>query len=499
MPTSEGFSPIPSLAAAPMVTAASDASDATVLGVPVGTSGALPSEAGSDRDTLGRAGFDATVGSTLVLPGTGGQVVVLVGVGDAAELSVAGLRDAAAAFATTARGQGSLAVRLPEGAQVPLPDATATVVEGVLLARYRYEPLHHNDAIGRGSGSTAVDQLVVVDGDAAGVARGTAMARATTLARDLANTPHSHLTASMFAGLCVGLGEQFGFGVEVFDEDAIADLRLGGLMAVNRGSSEPPRMVKLSYRPQGPATGRLGMVGKGIMYDSGGISIKPSDRVHAQMKNDMTGAATVVAAFTALRDLGCTTEVTGWLMCTDNMPSSTAIGLGDVHTARNGTTVEVLDTDAEGRLVMADALVLADESDCEAVVDIATLTGSVVRALGPDMAGVLGTHQGVVDQVTAAAEATDEPVWQMPLWQPYRRKFDRSSVADLPNLASADTPDLIASSLFLSHFVGDTPWAHIDIASTAQNEEGRTWHPVGCSGFGARLLAQLALDFEPTR
>jgi leucyl aminopeptidase len=331
------------------------------------------------------------------------------------------------------------------------------------------------------------------------VARGTAMVRATTLARDLANTPHSHLTATTFAELCVGLGEQFGFGVEVFDEDAIAELRLGGLMAVTRGSAEPPRMVKLSYAPHGSATGRLGMVGKGLMYDSGGISIKPSSRVHAQMKNDMSGAATVIAAFCALGELGCTTEVTGWLMCTDNMPSGTAIGLGDVYTARNGTTVEVLDTDAEGRLVMADALVLADESDCDAVIDIATLTGSAVRALGPDMAAVLGTDQGIVEQVKAAADATDEPVWQMPLWQPYRRKFDRSSVADLPNLASPDTPDVIASSLFLSHFAGDTPWAHIDIAGPSQNEEGRTWHPLGCSGFGARLLAQFAVDFEPTR
>ena len=183
MPNSELFSPIPSIAAAPLVTAAEAAPDATVLGVPVGTSGELPSEAGSDRDALELAGFGATIGSTLVLPGSDGQVVVLVGIGDAAELSVAGLRDAAAAFATATRGQGSLALRLPEGTGVSLTDATVAVVEGVLLARYRYEPLHHNDAIGRGSGSTAVDQLVVVGGDAAGVARGVAMARATTLDR----------------------------------------------------------------------------------------------------------------------------------------------------------------------------------------------------------------------------------------------------------------------------------------------------------------------------
>jgi leucyl aminopeptidase len=494
---STDFSPIPSVTQAANVTAAPDAPDGVVLGVPVASSGDLPAEATVTREALERLGFDAAIGSTFLLPGSQGIDVVLVGVGERAELTGAGLRDAAAAFAGAVSARASLAFRLPTDIAVSTADATAAVVEGVVLARYRYEPLHHNDALGRGSAATPVEQLVVVGGDDAGIARGTAMTRATTLARDLANTPHSHLTASVFAELCVSLGAQFGFEVEVFDEDAIRELRLGGLLAVNRGSTEPPRMVKLSYRPEGTATGKLGMVGKGIMYDSGGISIKPSNRVHAQMKNDMTGAATVIAAFTALADLGCPSEVTGWLMCTDNMPSGTAIGLGDVYTARNGTTVEVLDTDAEGRLVLAEALVLADESDCQAVIDIATLTGSVVRALGPDMAGVLGTSQTMVDQVKAAADATDEPVWQMPLWEPYRRKFDKSSVADLPNLAGPDTPDVIASSLFLSHFVGDTPWAHVDIAGTAQTEEARTWHPMGCSGFGARLLAQLAVSFEP--
>jgi leucyl aminopeptidase len=229
------------------------------------------------------------------------------------------------------------------------------------------------------------------------------------------------------------------------------------------------------------------------MYDSGGIALKPGDEVHAQMKNDMSGAAAVLGAMAFLKDLGCPTTVTGWLMCTDNMPSGTAMALGDVITMRGGTTVEVVNTDAEGRLVMADAIVLATEEDHDAIVDIATLTGACMRALGTEVAGVMGNDQGLVEQVRAAAEATDEPVWQLPLEQRYRKELD-SPVADLRNLGGANG-GAITAALFLAEFAGDTPWAHIDIAGTAQSTGDSGWRTAGTTGFGARLLAQLALDF----
>jgi leucyl aminopeptidase len=202
----------------------------------------------------------------------------------------------------------------------------------------------------------------------------------------------------------------------VFDEVALAELGCGGLLGVNGGSAEPPRMVKATYRPDGagPDTPHLSIVGKGIMYDSGGISLKPGDAVHATMKNDMSGAAAVVGALSALRAVGCPTAVTAYLMCTDNMPSGTAMALGDVLTVRGGTTVEVINTDAEGRLVMADALVLATEEPTDAIVDIATLTGACMRALGTQVGGVMGNHQGLIDQIRACADRTDEPLWQLP-------------------------------------------------------------------------------------
>jgi leucyl aminopeptidase len=326
------------------------------------------------------------------------------------------------------------------------------------------------------------------------VARGRAYAAVGQLARDLANTPHSHLNATGLADLATALGPERGLEVEVFDKEALLELGCGGLLGVNAGSAEPPRMIKLTYRPaSGEPSGRLTFVGKGIMYDSGGIALKPGDEVHAQMKNDMSGAAAVLAAMSALAELGCPVGVTGYLMCTDNMPSGTAMALGDVITIRGGTTVEVINTDAEGRLVMADALVLATEEPTDAIVDIATLTGACMRALGTQVAGVFGNHQGLVDQITAAADATDEPVWQLPLERRYRKELD-STVADLRNLGGANA-GAITAALFLAEFVGDVPWAHIDIAGTAQSTGDASWRTAGCSGFGARLLLQLAMSF----
>jgi leucyl aminopeptidase len=231
------------------------------------------------------------------------------------------------------------------------------------------------------------------------------------------------------------------------------------------------------------------------MYDSGGLSLKPGDEVHAQMKNDMSGAAAVLAAMSGLRASGCRAEVTAFLMCTDNMPSGTAMALGDVLTIRGGTTVEVINTDAEGRLVMADAIVLATEAGFDAIIDVATLTGACMRALGTEVAGVMGNDQSLVDQIRSAAAATDEPVWQLPLEPRYRKQLD-SNVADLRNLGSANA-GAITAALFLAEFAGDTPWAHIDIAGTAQSEGDAGWRTAGCTGFGARLTLRAALDFEP--
>ncbi len=462
---------------------------ATAVAVFVPSDGQVPAELGLDRGRLAGAGFDGSIGSSLVDPGGDGAVRIAVGVGPRAALTAAGVRTAAAAFARAARAHARLAVPVGGLAGVDPGLAAQAVVEGVLLARYSY------DSLRRDAKGAALEAVTIVGdaGTAAGAERGRHLAAATSLARDLANTPHSHLNAMALAGIVTALAGERGLDVEVFEKDALVEMGCGGLLGVNQGSAEPPCLIKLTYVPSGAPTGRLALVGKGIMYDSGGLALKPGDEVHAQMKNDMSGAAAIVGAMAELRALDCRTQVTAYLSCTDNMPSGTAMALGDVITMRGGTTVEVINTDAEGRLVMADALVLATEEPVDAVVDIATLTGACMRALGTQVAGVIGNDDDLIGQVRAAAESTDEPVWPLPLEARYRKELE-SSIADLKNLGGANA-GAITAGLFLAEFVGDTPWAHLDIAGTAQSTGDAGWQTAGCTGFGARLLAELAVGF----
>lgn len=472
------------------------AATVTALGIPVLATGEVPQEFGLSRDRLKAAGFTARPGSTLVIPRADGPTLVAVGLGSADELDASRIRDAAAAFAQAASTQDRLAFSL-DGIGKPA-EAAQAAVEGILLARYEYA------GFGREQKGRPVEEICLVatseqqTAARSGAERGQAYAKATILARDLANTPHSHLTATQLAELAVKLGKENGFEVEIFDKPALQKLNCGGLLGVNAGSVEPPRMIKLTYRPKQKSSGHLAVVGKGIMYDSGGISLKPNDNIHARMKNDMSGAAAVLAAVAELPELGCTTTVTGYLMCTDNMPSGTAMALGDIITTHAGKTVEVNNTDAEGRLVMCDALALAAEEKHDAIIDIATLTGSVMRALGTDIAGLFGNDESLIDQVKHAAVATGEPVWQLPLHTPYRKALD-SDVAAMRNAGptGGTQPDGIVAAMYLAEFVGDVPWAHVDICGTAWNERDQLWHRAGCSGFGARLLVELAINFRP--
>ncbi|HMK12945.1 MAG TPA: leucyl aminopeptidase [Acidimicrobiales bacterium] len=490
MPASPAFSPTPSLdpdEQAEVRVVRSGTGRATALGVLVGSSGSVPAALGIDRRKLTSSGFTGAAGETLVIP-TASPVLVAVGIGAPAAVDATVLRTAGAAVARAAAAHSRVAVSIEGVKAIEAATATQAIVEGALLARYRYNPLRTAPK------GTALSSLVVVEGDEEGARRGRAFAAATSLARDLANTPHSHLNASQIADIAVKLGRQTGLKVEVFDEKALVTLGCGGLLGVNAGSAQPPRMIKLTYKPKGTPSGRLTFVGKGIMYDSGGLALKPGDEVHAQMKNDMSGAAAVLAAMSQLAAVDGSAQVVGYLMCTDNMPSGTAMALGDVLTIRGGKTVEVINTDAEGRLVMADALVLATEEPTDAIVDIATLTGACMRALGTQIAGVMGNDQHLVDRIREAAEDTDESVWQLPLDRRYRAELD-STVADMRNLGGANA-GAITAALFLAEFVGDTPWAHVDIAGTAQSPGDVSWQTAGCSGFGARLLLQLAASFK---
>lgn len=492
----QSFVPDPSSRAKVGVAAAA-ATRASALGIPAFSSGDIPGSLGLGRERLVASGFSGAAGKTLVVAAGKGPILIAAGMGPPDEVTAGRIRDAAAAFARAAGSHSRLAFSLEGLTRVPADVAAQAAVEGILLGRYEFE------GFGRKPRHARVEQIDIVgstdEAEArAGAERGRTYAEATILARNLANTPHNYLTATQLGNVATKLGEQKGFEVEIFDKEALLKLGCGGLLGVNAGSIEPPCMIRLRYRPAGRASGTLALVGKGVMYDSGGISLKPNDNVHARMKNDMSGAAAVLAAIAPLRELGCNTTVTGFLMCTDNMPSGTAQALGDVISTHGGRTVEVTNTDAEGRLVMCDALAIASEEGHDAIVDIATLTGSVMRALGTDVAGLFGNHPQLVEQVERAAEATGELVWQLPLHDAYKKVLE-SDVASMRNTGptGGTQPDGIVAALYLSAFVGDVPWAHIDICGTAWHEKDDLWRRAGCSGFGTRLLLELATHFEP--
>jgi leucyl aminopeptidase len=476
-------------------TARSAPKTATAVGWAVATKGSVPRQLGLSRQALEANGFEGKVGQVLSVP-TGDGTAVAIGIGDQGTIDAAGLRSAAAAFARAVPKHAHLATNLTDVDGLDGNVAAQAVTEGVLLASYRYTGLKNEPA-----NASRLESLTLVAGDkrskdvAKGADRGKVVASAAAYARELANTPPTYLNAKDIAAKAVEIGSTAGLEVEVFNKDQLQQMGCGGILGVNRGSTEPPRMVKLTWSPKNP-TGHLALVGKGIMYDSGGISLKGHDVFHQNMKMDMSGAAAVLATMSALKDLKVKTKVTAWLMCTDNMPSGSALKLGDVLTMRNGKTVEIHNTDAEGRLVLADGLSLAVEEAPDAIVDIATLTGAALAALGPQMAPVLGTSQALVDQLIERSEATGEPIWQLPLAEKRYRKLLDSVVADMKNIGGPYA-GAITASIFLSEFAGDIPWAHLDIAGPMMVDSDEGIYAKGATGFGTRLLIDLASNFTP--
>lgn len=480
-----------------VVVARSIPANATAVGVPVGTRGAVPAEIGFDRDALAAAGFEGKLGQTFMVPRGKGSIIVAVGIGEA-KLSAAQMRDAAAAFARAASRQTHLATTLADVASGVAPAVAAeAVVEGVLLARYRYEQMKSAKSDKPLEELTLVTTADRIKAETSGAQLGRTMASAGALARDLANAPAKMLTATAMADIAVEVARERGLQVEVFDKADLVKMGCGGILGVNAGSTEPPRMVKLTYKPKGAKakgkSGHLAMVGKGIMYDSGGINLKPAQGMQLFMKMDMSGAAAVLGAMSVLRDLDCPNTVTGFLMCTDNMPSGSATKMGDVLTHRNGKTVEIHNTDAEGRLILADGLALAAEMKPDAIINIGTLTGAILLALGEKLTGVFSNHDGFAAQVKASAARTDETVWQMPLDHRYRKQID-SSIADLRNMGDAQ-PGSITAALYLEEFIDGIPWTHFDICGTMKVDSDDSWRSRGATGVGARLFADLAVNF----
>ena len=491
-----------------VVTVARETPSSEVVGIPVTSDKSVPAELGVSRAQLAAAGFDGKIGQTLVVPSSGKSVLVAVGVGEGNSATAHDLRNAAAALARAASKHASLSTSLAGVGKGDRGEIAQAVTEGLMLATHRYGALKSDKTFA----SKLKSAVLVVDSKslgavANGARRGTVTGEAVCMARDFANMPPAHLTAKMFADRAQEVASQTGLRVEVYDKDRLLAMGCGGIIGVNRGSVNPPRMVKLSYRPgkaalKGKSGGKgkkssqphLVMVGKGVMYDSGGINLKPRNPSHAMMKADMSGAAAVLAAMSTLKALGCKNQVTAYLMCTDNLPSGSAMAMGDVLTMRNKKTVEIHNTDAEGRLILADGLSLAAELEPDAIVDIATLTGACAAALGPKMSGVMGNNSRFVQQVLDAGATTDEQVWELPLERSYRRMLD-SYIADMKNVGGGEA-GAITAALFLDEFTGGTPWAHLDIAGPMWSDGDAGWLQRGATAYGTRLLINLAENFR---
>ncbi|AEY88930.1 leucyl aminopeptidase [Streptomyces hygroscopicus subsp. jinggangensis 5008] len=490
--------------------------DAIVIGVAKGAQGPVvaPGAEAVDKaydgklagvlETLGASGAEGELTKLPAPAGFKAPLVVAVGLGaqpadkDGEDGEDGGpgydaeaLRKAAGVAARALTGSKKAAFALP----VDSPGAIGAISEGILLGAYSFDT-YKGDAQNAGNGKAPLAEAALLGGkprDAAhkgAVARAVAVCEELNRARDLINTPPNDLTPASFAAIAQAAAKEHGIKVQVLDDKALVKGGYGGILGVGGGSAATPRLVKLSYtHPK--AEKHLAFVGKGITYDSGGISLKPAGH-NETMKCDMSGAAAVFAAVVAAARLGLQVNVTGWLALAENMPSGSAVRPGDVLRMYSGKTVEVLNTDAEGRLVLGDALWAASQENPDAIVDVATLTGAMMLALGSRTFGVMANDDAFRSAVHEAAEEVGEPAWPMPLPE-HLRKGMESSVADIANMGERMGGGLVAG-LFLREFVGEgITWAHLDIAGPAFNEGGPFGYtPKGGTGSAVRTLVRLA-------
>ncbi|MBI3317952.1 MAG: leucyl aminopeptidase [Candidatus Omnitrophica bacterium] len=479
-----------------------------VLGV--AESGGLPPWAGGWSPAVRRAvgqllsakRFQGKLNETFLLP-LGSQWLILVGVGKKEELTLDRLRQAAATAARRA-----LSARFEKFARGLLPIAGATpeqsaqaAAEGTLLGLYRYDELKNPSPPEKKNQIKEVVMVVGAAKDAAsarkGIRQGELIAGAVCWTRDMVNRPSNRLTPTAMAAEAKAAARRFGFRCQVLDPVDMKRLGMNAVLAVARGSKEPARFIVLEYKGPGARQKRpIVWLGKGITFDSGGISIKPADKME-QMKYDMSGGAAVLGALRAVAALKLSVHVVGLVPATENLPGGSAQKPGDVIRAYGGRTIEVINTDAEGRLVLSDALGYAKRFKPEAMVDLATLTGACVVALGYHAMGLMGTNGKLIDQVKQAASRSGERAWELPLWAEYGEAI-RSDVADVKNVGDGKA-GTITAGYFLKEFAGETPWVHLDIAGVAWTDSDKGYLNKGATGVGVRLLVELARQWKGLR
>jgi leucyl aminopeptidase len=464
---------------------------------PGGATGAIDSaldgavsEIITNGDISGKLGEVAVLYPRSLLPA---RRVLVAGLGQADKFDLQGVRKAAAAAIVKAKELGSQSVdTIVHGAGIadlPVAEAAQATIEGSLLALYQYAAEKQEE-----EKKHAIESLTVVEYSAdkiSEIEEGMRVAEATTsgvyLARDLVNMPPNVATPTKMAESAAEIAAEHQMEITIGDRAWAAERDMGAFLAVAKGAGEPPKFIVIEHKPARDDWDTIVLVGKGITFDTGGISIKPTQGM-GLMKSDMAGAAAVLGAMKAVGQLDLPLRVVGITPCTENMPDANAYRPADVIRASNGKTIEIISTDAEGRMVLADGLVYAKRFKPAAVIDLATLTGAVEVALGRGMAaGLFSTEDSIRDKLMAAGDVTHERVWPLPLWSDYRKAI-KSDVADMKN-SGGKVGGVATSAIFLKEFT-DYPWAHLDIAGMALSSKSQDFTPAGGTGFGVRLLIE---------
>ena len=436
--------------------------------------------------------------------------VILVGLGKRDDFTLDKARQASATAARRARDLGvKRLATIVHGAGTGSVDPTRAaqaLAEGAILGLYRFDELKSRSASSSSGddddSKKEIQDLIVVELDEsklpdleAGVHRGRLLAESQTFARSLVNRPGNILPPVALAEATQKMADQIGLQFEALDPNQMERLGMGALLGVAAGSDQPARFIILEHNPEGSENQKpVVLCGKGITFDTGGISIKPSEGMW-QMKDDMGGGAAVIGALRALALLGSKQRTIGLVPAVENMPSGKAIRPGDVLRAMDGQTIEVISTDAEGRLVLADALAYGQRYEPQAMLDVATLTGGVITALGNGAAGVMANDPDVVERLKRAADATGERVWELPLWDDEYKRAIRSDIADMKNTGGGRAASAIAGGMLLKQFAKKVPWAHLDIAGMAWTDADNHYRPKGATGYGVRLLAEYASGY----
>ena len=454
------------------------------------------------QDMLKQGDFNGKMGKVLLLPTQeqiGARRILLVGLGKKKNFSLEKLRQASGGAAAYVRDQGIetfTVVMEAQGLDISSIDGARAIIEGASLGLYKFDKFKTPD---KEEPRKSISEITLytpekrkIPGIKEAIKIGAVVSHATNFVRDLVDDPANEATPLMIATTAEKVAKKYKLKCTVLNTPDLHKLRMGGVLAVSQGSVNSPKFVAIEYMPRKKGN-VFCLVGKGVTFDSGGISIKPSKGMD-EMKTDMGGAAAVLGTIHAAAELKLPVNIVGLMPLVENMPDGKAQRPGDIIKISNGKTVEVANTDAEGRLILADALSYAQKYKPKAIIDMATLTGACIVALGRHCSGMMGTDEELMEKLRAAGDKSGDRVWQLPLWDEYKEQIE-SDVADVRNIGDGDAGAITAGA-FLSHFVGKTPWVHLDIAGPSYIRKPKAYLGKGATGTGVRLLTQLFMDWK---